>query len=118
MHDPNYVKMPNATHAIMQLNRLGYLRWHMKQLDTRIQISIEIRCSLNAAPSPVHARQMNDARMQAWGMLIEICPTTNQQKLISKREKEVVLEDMHSHARLLQHYALSQEGPNKQAKLY
>ena len=29
MHDPNYVKIPNATRAKMQLNRLGYLKWHM-----------------------------------------------------------------------------------------
>ena len=58
--------MSNATHAIMQLNRLGYLRWHMNAtIDTRIQIGIEIRHSLNDAPSPVHARQMNDANMQS-----------------------------------------------------
>ena len=29
MHDPRYTEMPNATHAKIQLNRLGYLRWHM-----------------------------------------------------------------------------------------
>ena len=58
--------MPNATYAIMQLNRLGYLRWHMNAtIDTRIQIGIEIQCSLNDTSSPVHARQMNDARMQS-----------------------------------------------------
>ena len=34
-------------------------------LDTCIQIGIEIQCSLNDALSLVHARQMNDARMQA-----------------------------------------------------
>ena len=63
--------MPNATHAIMQLNRLGYLRCYKKCnnlitcFETRIQICIEIQCSLNDAPSPVYTRQMNDANMKA-----------------------------------------------------
>ena len=43
-------------------------------LDTCIQIGIEIQCSLNDAPSPVHAIQMNDAHMQSISMLIETCP--------------------------------------------
>ena len=58
--------MPNATHAKMQLNGLGYLRWHMNAtFNTCIQIGIEIQCSLNDASSPVHAKQMNDANMQS-----------------------------------------------------
>ena len=55
--------MPNATHAIVQLNRLGYLRWHMNAtIDTRIQIGIEIQSSFNEAQSTVHARQMNGCK--------------------------------------------------------
>ena len=109
MHDPNYVKMPNATHAIMQLNRLGYLGWHMNvTIDIRIQRSIEIRCSLNDAPSPVHARQMNDANMQSIRYANQ-----NHRKRLSEREKDVGFEDMHTHAHLLQYCALAKEGPNK-----
>ena len=71
MHDPSYVKMPNATHAKMQLNRLGFLRWHMNAtndtcFEIRIPVSVlKYNAVLNDAPSPVHAIQMNDARMQA-----------------------------------------------------
>ena len=70
MHDPNYVKclMQHMKNAI---NRLGYLRWHMNATldnmlsNTYSSKSIEIQCGLNDAPSPVHARQMNDACMQS-----------------------------------------------------
>ena len=43
-----HVKMANATHAKMQLeNRLGYskMAYEMQQLDTRIQVGIEILCN-------------------------------------------------------------------------
>ena len=86
----------------------------MQRFDTRIQRGIEIRCSLNDAPSPVHAIRMNDARMQNISMLIETCPKTNHQKLVNKMEKEMGAgRHAHTHAPLLQHYALSTEGPNK-----
>ena len=65
-------------------------------LDTYIQIGIEIKCSLNDAPSPVHAIRMNDARMHSICMLIETCPKTNYQKLVNKRVKDVGLEDIHT----------------------
>ena len=75
MYDPSYVKMLNATHAKMQPSRLGYLRWHMNvTFDTCIQIGIEIQCSLNDAPSPVHAIRMNECKHANIRMLIEICP--------------------------------------------
>ena len=70
----------------------------MQQFDTRIPISIEIQCSLYDAPSPVHAIRMNDACMQSISMLIETCPKTNHQKLVNEREKDVGLEDIHTHA--------------------
>ena len=58
-------------------NRLDYSKMACEmQLDTRIQIGIEILCSLYDAPSPVHAQQMNDACMRSIRMLIEICPKT------------------------------------------
>ena len=62
---------------------------------------VEIQCSLNDAPSPVHARQMNDAHIRSIRMLIEICPKTNHQKLISKREKEMGVGRHASHIRTL-----------------
>ena len=65
--------------------------------ETRIQESIEIQCNLNDAPCSVHAIRMNDARMQSISMLIEICPKTNHQKLVNKREKDVGVEDIHTH---------------------
>ena len=46
----------------------------MQQFDTRIQRNVEIQCSLNDAPNPVQARQMNDANMQSKGMQNKTCP--------------------------------------------
>ena len=79
------------------------LRWHMNAtLDNMVLYTysrkyIEMQCSLNDAQSPVHARQMNGCTHASIRILIEICPKTNHQKLISKREKDVGLEDMHTH---------------------
>ena len=66
-------------------------------LDMHPSKCFEIQCSLNDAPSLMHARQMNDARMQSISMLIETCPKTNNQNLVNKREKDVGLEDIHTH---------------------
>ena len=53
--------------------------------------------------------------MQSISMQIETWPTTNQQKQVSKREKEMeVGRHAHTHARtLITKLALSTEGPNK-----
>ena len=69
--------------------------------ETHIQVGIEIRCSLNDAPSLVTTIQMNDAHMQSISMLIETCPKTNQQKHVNKREKEMVVVRHASHTRTL-----------------
>ena len=50
------------------------MSWEIRQLDTCIQLGIEIQCGLYVAPSPVHARQMNDANMHSIRMLIENDP--------------------------------------------
>ena len=91
------------------------LRWHMNAtIDTCIQIGIEIKCSLNDAPSLVHAIRMNDARMQSISMLIETCPKTNHQKLANKREKEMGVRRHALHTRtLITKFALSTEGLNE-----
>ena len=41
-----------------------WMACEMQQL-TRIQVRFEIQCSLHDAPSPMHAIQMNDARMHS-----------------------------------------------------
>ena len=57
--------MQNATKQA-QLSKMTYECNLITCFETRIQVNIEntIQFSLNDTPSPVHARQMNDARMQ------------------------------------------------------
>ena len=54
--------MQNATKIGSAILRMVCEMW---QLDTRIQVGIEIQCSYHDVPSLVHAKQMNDANMRA-----------------------------------------------------